>query len=77
LSKINNLNRSKSQSRVKHLQFVKELAEEEDFLDEEMASVGDEQSMRSVFTKKNQSKRDINTSTSQAYPYLSGILDID
>lgn len=32
--------------------------------------------MRSVFAKKsNQSKRDINTSTT--YPYLQGIMDID
>jgi hypothetical protein len=73
----NNMSRSKSQNRVKHLQFVRELAEEEDFLEDEMASLcGEEQSMRSVLGKqKNQSK--INTSISQAYPYLQGITDID
>lgn len=74
------MSRSKSQNRVKHLQFVKEIAEEEeDLFEDEIASIcGEESSMRSVFGKKsNQSKRDINTSTAQSYPYLQGIMDID
>lgn len=57
------------------MQFVKELAEEEDqadFFDDEM----EEQSVRSVLYKKHStSKRQDNTMT--AYPYLQGILDID